>query len=172
MRDENGELVEQRIYNIKDYDRNLVIDERTKNVAKIFSDHLKKTNNRMAKTIIFCADVDHAIRMRQALINENQDLVLKNDKYIERITGDNKVGKDQLDYFIDPDEEYPVIVTTSELMTTGVDAKTCKFIVLDQVMNSMTKFKQVIGRGTRIHEEGGHNKTWFTILALRRFIWI
>jgi type I restriction enzyme R subunit len=167
MRDDKGELVEQRIYNVKDYDRKLVIDERTKNAAKIFSDHLKQTNNRMAKTIIFCADINHAIRMRQALINENQDLVLKNDKYIERITGDNKVGKDQLDYFIDPDEEYPVIVTTSELMTTGVDAKTCKFIVLDQVMNSMTKFKQVIGRGTRIHEDGEHNKTWFTIFDFK-----
>ena len=167
MKDRKGNSVEDRIYNVKDYDRNLVLDDRTKAVAKILSDHLKQTNNRMSKTIIFCADVDHAIRMRQALINENQDLVLENDKYIERITGDNKVGKDQLDYFIDPDEKYPVLVTTSELMTTGVDAKTCKFIVIDQVIESMTKFKQVIGRGTRIHEDGEHNKTWFTIFDFK-----
>jgi type I restriction enzyme R subunit len=167
MKDKKGKLVEDRIYNVKDYDRNLAIDERTQAVAKILSDHLKKTNNRMSKTIIFCADVEHAIRMRQALINENQDLVLKNDKYIERITGDNKVGKDQLDYFIDPDEQYPVLVTTSELMTTGVDAQTCKFIVIDQVIESMTKFKQVIGRGTRIYEDGEHNKTWFTIFDFK-----
>lgn len=167
MKDRKGKLVEDRIYNVKDYDRNLVIDNRTQAVAKILSDHLKQTNNRMSKTIIFCADVNHAIRMRQALINENQDIVLKNDKYIERITGDNKVGKDQLDYFIDPDEQYPVLVTTSELMTTGVDAKTCKFIVIDQVIESMTKFKQVIGRGTRIHEDGDHDKTWFTIFDFK-----
>ncbi|WP_418114078.1 DEAD/DEAH box helicase family protein [Vibrio scophthalmi] len=167
MKDRKDKLVEDRIYNVKDYDRNLVIDNRTKAVAKILSDHLKQTNNRMSKTIVFCSDVDHAIRMRQALINENQDLVLENDKYIERITGDNKVGKDQLDYFIDPDEQYPVLVTTSELMTTGVDAKTCKYIVIDQVIESMTKFKQVIGRGTRIHEDGDHNKTWFTIFDFK-----
>ncbi|MDH5934316.1 hypothetical protein L8S05_24550 [Vibrio splendidus] len=167
MKDRKGKLVEERIYNVKDYDRNLVIDDRTKAVAKILSDHLKQTNNRMSKTIVFCSDVDHAIRMRQALINENQDLVLENDKYIERITGDNKVGKEQLDYFIDPDEQYPVLVTTSELMTTGVDAKTCKYIVIDQVIESMTKFKQVIGRGTRIHEDGEHNKTWFTIFDFK-----
>ncbi|MFH4745187.1 DEAD/DEAH box helicase family protein [Vibrio harveyi] len=167
MKDRKGQLVEERIYNVKDYDRNLVIDNRTKAVAKILSDHLKQTNNRMAKTIVFCSDVDHAIRMRQALINENQDLVLENDKYIERITGDNKVGKEQLDYFIDPDEQYPVIATTSELMTTGVDAKTCKYIVIDQTVESMTKFKQMIGRGTRIHEDGEHNKTWFTIFDFK-----
>ncbi|MEZ8776408.1 EcoAI/FtnUII family type I restriction enzme subunit R [Vibrio splendidus] len=167
MYDKEGEKVEDRLYNVKDYDRTLVVDSRTKLVARIFSDYLKKTNQRMAKTIIFCSDVDHAKRMRKALMQENADLVKKDDRYVTRITGDNKVGKEQLDYFIDPDEPYPVLVTTSELMTTGVDAKTCKFIVIDAEMGSMTKFKQVIGRGTRIHEEGKHQKTWFTIFDFK-----
>lgn len=167
MYDKEGEKVEDRLYNVKDYDRTLKVDSRTKLVAQIFSDYLKKTNQRMAKSIIFCTDVDHAKRMRKALMQENADLVKEDDRYVTRITGDNKVGKDQLDYFIDPDEPFPVLVTTSELMTTGVDAKTCKFIVIDAEMGSMTKFKQVIGRGTRIHEEGKHQKTWFTIFDFK-----
>ncbi|WP_428357170.1 EcoAI/FtnUII family type I restriction enzme subunit R [Methyloprofundus sp.] len=163
--DKNGELIVDRIYNQKDFDRTLVIEERTQLVAKIISDHLKATDP-MAKTIVFCQDIDHANRMRQALINENPEQVAKNRKYIMKITGDDSDGKDELYNFIGPEQSYPVIATTSELMSTGVDAKTCKLIVLDQRIKSMTKFKQVIGRGTRIDEDYG--KLWFTIMDFKK----
>jgi type I restriction enzyme R subunit len=163
--DKNGELIEDRIYNQKDFDRTLVIEERTQLVAKIVSDHLKATDP-MAKTIIFCQDIDHANRMRQALVNENPEQVKKNRKYVMKITGDDIAGKAELDNFIDPEQAYPVIATTSELMSTGVDAVTCKLIVLDQNIKSMTKFKQVIGRGTRINED--YNKLWFTIMDFKK----
>jgi type I restriction enzyme R subunit len=162
--DKDGNPVEDRIYNKKDFDRNLVIDERTAIVAKKVSEYLKGYD-RFAKTIIFCVDIDHAERMRTALANENADLVAENYKYIMQITGDNDEGKRELDNFTDPEQCYPVIATTSELMTTGIDAVTCKVIVLDANINSMTKFKQIIGRGTRIDEEFG--KMFFTIIDFR-----
>ena len=162
--DAYGNEIEDREYNIKDYDRNLIIDDRTRTVAKRVSDFLRSTN-RFDKTIIFCVDIDHAERMRQALVNENADLVAENTKYVMRITGDNDEGKAQLDYFIAEDSKYPVIVTTSKLMTTGVDCKTCKLIVLDNNINSMTEFKQIIGRGTRLKPEYG--KEYFTIMDFR-----
>ena len=162
--DKDGNVVDDRIYNRKDFDRCLVIDERTESVAKKITEFLKGYD-RFAKTIVFCMDIDHAERMRTALAKQNADLVAANYKYIMQITGDNKEGKDELDNFIDPEERYPVIATTSELMTTGVDAQTCKVIVLDANINSMTKFKQIIGRGTRINEEFG--KLYFTILDFR-----
>ncbi|HBM2980092.1 DEAD/DEAH box helicase family protein [Klebsiella michiganensis] len=163
--DKNGELIDDRIYNQKDFDRTMVIDERTELVAKTITDYLKRTNP-MDKTIIFCNDIDHAERMRRALVNLNSEQVKKNDKYVMKITGDDDIGKAQLDNFINPKKAYPVIATTSELMTTGVDAKTCKLVVLDQNIQSMTKFKQIIGRGTRIDERYG--KLWFTILDFKK----
>lgn len=162
--DVDGIEVDDRIYNRKDFDRHIVIDERTQLVAKKVSAFLKGYD-RFAKTIIFCVDINHAERMRQALINENADLANANDKYIMQITGDNDEGKRELDNFIDPEQRYPVIATTSELMTTGVDAQTCKVIVLDSNIASMTKFKQIIGRGTRINEDFG--KYYFTIIDFR-----
>lgn len=162
--DDNGFEIEDREYNVKDFDRILVLDERTKVVAKKVTEFLKKTD-RFSKTIVFCVDVEHAERMRQALISENKDLWTENHKYIMRITGDNAEGKKQLDNFIDEDSRYPVIAVTSKLMTTGVDAKMCKLIVLDNNINSMTEFKQIIGRGTRLLEDYG--KTYFTILDFR-----
>jgi Type I site-specific restriction-modification system, R (restriction) subunit and related helicases len=165
QRDKFGNEILDRIYNQLDFDRTLVIEERTELVARIVSDHLKATD-RMAKTIVFCQDIDHAERMRMALVNENADMVAKNLKYVMRITGDDSAGKAELDNFIDPEQPYPVIATTSELMTTGVDAKTCKLIVLDQHIQSMTKFKQIIGRGTRIDED--YNKLWFTIMDFKK----
>ena len=164
--DKDGELVEDREYGVKDFDKNLVIDERTKLVAQKITEYLKNTD-RFAKTIVFCVDIDHAERMRQALVELNQDLCAKNHKYIMRITGDNDEGKKQLDYFIDNDSTYPTIVTTSKLMTTGVNCQTCKNIALDNIFgeNGMTEFKQIIGRGTRIKEDYG--KMYFTILDFR-----
>lgn len=162
--DKDGNEVEDRVYNRKDFDRNLVIEERTALVAKKLTEFLKGYD-RFAKTIVFCVDIDHAERMRTALAKHNADLVAENYKYIMQITGDNDEGKRELDNFINPEERYPVIATTSELMTTGVDAQTCKVIVLDANINSMTKFKQIIGRGTRINEEYG--KLYFTILDFR-----
>ncbi|HRP40274.1 MAG TPA: DEAD/DEAH box helicase family protein, partial [Chitinophagales bacterium] len=162
--DKDGNIVEDRIYNRKDFDRNLVIEERTELVAKKLTEFLKGYD-RFAKTIVFCVDIDHAERMRTALARHNADLVAENYKYVMQITGDNDEGKRELDNFINPEEKYPVIATTSELMTTGVDAQTCKVIVLDANINSMTKFKQIIGRGTRINEEYG--KMYFTILDFR-----
>ena len=159
-----GEVIEDREYNVKDYDRKLIIDDRTKTVAKKVTEYLKKTD-RFAKTIVFCVNIDHAERMRQALVNENKDLVKENAKYIMRITGDNDEGKAQLDNFIDEECLYPTIVTTSKLMTTGVDCKTCKLIVLDNNIGSMTEFKQIIGRGTRLSPSYG--KEYFTIMDFR-----
>jgi type I restriction enzyme, R subunit len=162
--DKHGLLVEDRIYNRKDYDKNLVIDERTETVARKVTEYLKRTY-RFDKSIIFCVDIDHAQRMRAAIANENSDLMAENNKYVMQITGDNDEGKRELDNFINPEEKYPVIATTSKLMTTGVDAQTCKLIVLDSNIGSMTEFKQIIGRGTRINEEFG--KTFFTIMDFR-----
>jgi type I restriction enzyme R subunit len=161
--DKNGRVVDDRIYNRKDYDKYLVIDERTQTVANKITEYLSKTN-RFDKTIVFCVDIEHAQRMR-ALANANSDLMSQNPKYIMQITGDNEEGKRELDNFINPEETYPVIAITSKLMTTGVDAQTCKLIVLDSNIGSMTEFKQIIGRGTRINEEYG--KTFFTILDFR-----
>ena len=165
MVDKHGYEIEDRIYNQRDFDKNLVLEKRTELVAKKISDFLKQTN-RFDKTIVFCDNIDHAERMRQALANENADLVAQNYKYIMRITGDNEEGKAELDNFIFPESRYPVIATTSKLMTTGVDAQTCKLIVLDQRIQSMTEFKQIIGRGTRINED--YDKYYFTIMDFKK----
>ncbi len=162
--DKDGNPVEDRIYNTSDFDRNLVIEERTDVVAQKLTEFLKGLD-RYAKTIVFCQDIDHAERMRSALTRWNADLVALNYKYVMQITGDNDEGKRELENFTNPEERYPVIATTSELMTTGVDAQTCQVIVLDANIASMTKFKQIIGRGTRINEEYG--KMYFTILDFR-----
>jgi type I restriction enzyme R subunit len=164
FKDKNGKIVEDRIYNRTDFDKNIVVDERRKLVAKKVSEFLKGYD-RFAKTICFCCDIEHAEGLTSELRNENADLVAENYKYVMQITGDNDEGKRELDNFINPEERYPVITTTSELMTTGVDAQTCKVIVLDSEIRSMTKFKQIIGRGTRINEEFG--KLFFTILDFR-----
>jgi type I restriction enzyme R subunit len=163
--DKYGQEIEDRIYNQKDFDRKLVLDQRTQLVAKKITEFLKATD-RFDKTIVFCEDINHAERMRQALVNENGDLVSENTKYVMRITGDNEEGKRELDNFILPESPYPVIATTSKLMNTGVDAQTCKLIVLDQRIQSMTVFKQIIGRGTRINEEYG--KMYFTIMDFKK----
>lgn len=163
--DRYGNEIPDEEYNLRDFDRKIVIDERTELVAKKITEFLKNTD-RMSKTIVFCADINHAERMRQALVNENIDEVNKERKYIMRITGDNEEGKNELDNFIDPEKPYPVIVTTSKLLTTGIDAKTCKLIVLDTNINSMTEFKQIIGRGTRIDADFG--KYYFTIMDFRQ----
>jgi type I restriction enzyme R subunit len=163
--DKLGQEIEDRIYNQRDFDRTLVLEKRTELVAKKVTEFLAATN-RYDKTIVFCEDIDHAERMRQALVNENGDICAQNRKYVMRITGDSPEGKAELDNFIHPEERYPVVVTTSKLMTTGVDAQTCKVIVLDQTIRSMTEFKQIIGRGTRIAEDFG--KLYFTILDFRK----
>ena len=163
--DKNGQVVEDRIYNQSDMDRTLVLEKRTELVAKKITEFLVATDP-YAKTIVFCDDIDHAERMRQALVNLNPERVKENRKYIMRITGDELEGKAELDNFINPEERYPVIATTSKLMTTGVDAQTCKLIVLDQHIKSMTEFKQIIGRGTRINED--FDKYWFTIMDFKK----
>ena len=163
--DDKGQVIEDRIYNQTDMDRTLVLKKRTELVAKKITEFLTATDP-YAKTIVFCDDIDHAERMRQALVNLNPDLVALNRKYIMRITGDEKEGKSELDNFINPEETYPVIATTSKLMSTGVDAQTCKLIVLDQHIKSMTEFKQIIGRGTRINED--YDKYWFTIMDFKK----
>ena len=160
-----GQEIEQKVYTSRDFDRKLIIDQRTETVAKRITEYLKQ-NDRFAKTIVFCVDEDHALRMRQALINENQDLVAINDKYIMRITGSDTLGKQQLDNFIDNNCKYPTIVTTSELLSTGVDTKMVKNIVLDSIINSMTKFKQIVGRGTRL--VWNKDKRYFTIMDFRK----
>lgn len=162
--DKDGNLVEDRIYNTKDFDKNIVVENRRKLVANKITEFLK-LNNRFDKTIVFCVDIEHAEGMRAALANANADLVKENNKYVMQITGDNEEGKRELDNFINPSEKYPVIAVTSKLMTTGVDAQTCKLIVLDSNIGSPTEFKQIIGRGTRINEEYG--KTYFTIMDFR-----
>ncbi|WP_199169792.1 EcoAI/FtnUII family type I restriction enzme subunit R [Rhodopirellula bahusiensis] len=163
--DKHGNLIEDRIYNQKDFDKSLVLEPRTQLVAQRITEFLQATNP-YDKTIVFCDDIDHAERMRQALVNCNPELVGEDDRYVVRITGDNKEGKEQLDFFIDPESRYPVIATTSKLMTTGVDAKTCKLVVLDQRIQSMTEFKQIIGRGTRIDED--YDKLFFTIMDFKK----
>jgi type I restriction enzyme R subunit len=162
--DESGREIPDEVFYGTDFDKTLVIEERTQLVAHLVTEHLKNTN-RMNKTILFCRDIQHAEEMRRALINENGDLFSQNYKYIMRITGDSKEGKAELDNFIDPNEPYPVIVTTSKLLNTGVDAQTCQLIVLDTIINSMTEFKQIIGRGTRVLEK--KNKLYFTIMDFR-----
>lgn len=161
MTDVYGNVIEDRLYNRRDFDRNLVIDERTQLVARKVSEYLKGTD-RYQKTIVFCSNIDHAERMRQALVNENADIAAQERRYVMRITGDNEEGKQELDRFIDPESRYPTVVTTSKLLTTGVDAQTCKLIVLDAPIESMTEFKQIIGRGTRIRED--FDKRSFTIM--------
>ncbi len=165
MVDKYGQEIADRIYNQKDFDKTLVIESRTQLVAKKTSDFLKATD-RFDKTIVFCDNIDHAERMRQALVNENADLAAANPRYVMRITGDNEEGKAELDNFIFPESRYPVIATTSKLMTTGVDAQTCKLLVLDQRIQSMTEFKQIIGRGTRINED--FDKFYFTIMDFKK----
>jgi type I restriction enzyme R subunit len=165
MTDKHGHAIEDRIYTGADMNRKLVLEQRDVAVAAKITEYLKATD-RYAKTIVFCEDIDHAARMRQALANANADLCATQPKYVVQITGDNTEGKLELDNFIDPEKPYPVIATTSKLMSTGVDAQTCKLIVLDQGIKSMTLFKQIIGRGTRLREDLG--KTWFTILDFKR----
>ena len=164
--DLNGHLIEDRHYNQKDFDRVLVIDERTRRVAKWVSDYLKQSGDRFQKTIVFCVDTEHAARMRQALINENADLAQQNSRYVMRITGNDPDGQAQLGNFIDPESIYPVLVTTSRLLSTGVDAQTCRLIVLDREAGSRTEFKQIIGRGTRVHEDS--KKYYFTLVDFRK----
>jgi len=161
--DKLGQTIEQRQYNVKDFDRNLVLVKRTTLVADKVWEYLQATDP-MAKTIVFCDDQDHAERMRQELV-KLIPAAASNRRYVMRITGDDNEGKAQLSYFIDNDEPYPVIATTSKLLTTGVDAKTCKLIVLDQNINSMTEFKQIIGRGTRLRED--YQKLYFTIMDFK-----
>ena len=163
--DKHGLVIEDREYNDYDYDRTLVLEKRTQRVAAKITEFLKATD-RFAKTIVFCENIDHAERMRQALVNANPDLAAANSRYVMRITGDNDEGKAQLDNFIDPESTYPVIACTSQLMSTGVDAQTCRLIVLDKRIGSMTEFKQIIGRGTRINEDYG--KLFFTIMDFKR----
>ena len=165
MTDKHGQVVVDRVYTGADMNRRLVLEKRDEAVAQRITEYLKATD-RYAKTIVFCEDIDHAARMRQALSNANADICAADPKYVVQITGDNPEGKRELDNFIDPEKAYPVIATTSRLMSTGVDAQTCKVIVLDQNIKSMALFKQIIGRGTRLREDLG--KTWFTILDFKR----
>ena len=163
--DRYGNEVEDRIYNTRDFDRNLVLDDRTQLVARKITEFLKESGDRFQKTIVFCVDREHASRMRQALVNENADLVHQNPRYVMRITGGDAEGQAQLDNFIDPESRYPVLVTTSRLLSTGVDVQTCRLIVLDRIVGSMTEFKQIVGRGTRVHEDTG--KFYFTLMDFR-----
>ncbi len=164
QKDIHGNEIEDRIYNNSDYDYNIVIEDRIRQVAQEITNYLKSTD-RMAKTIVFCADETHAERMRMALTNANADMCKKNPDYVVRITGSDEYGKSKLDYFISVAEKYPVIATTSKLLSTGVDCKMTKLIVLDQQIGSMTEFKQIIGRGTRLREKEG--KTYFTVMDFR-----
>ena len=165
QRDIYGNEIEDRIYNNRDYDYNIILEDRTNQVAQKITDFLKKTG-RMSKTIVFCANEDHAERMRIALSNLNADIVKEHPDYVVRITGSDIYGKSKLDYFISVSAEYPVIATTSKLLSTGADCKMTKLIVLDQMINSMTEFKQIIGRGTRIREK--EDKLFFTVMDFRR----
>lgn len=159
-----GNEIEDRIYTNSDYDYNIVIEDRITQVAQRITDYLKSTD-RMAKTIVFCATEDAAERMRIALVNANRDMVQQNPDYVIRITGSDTYGKSKLDYYISVRESYPVIATTSKLLSTGADCKMTKLIVLDQMIGSMTEFKQIIGRGTRLREKDG--KTHFTVMDFR-----
>jgi len=165
MKDDLGNEIEQREYNRMDMDKVLVVNQRTKLVAERVMRFLNATDP-MSKTIIFCEDIDHAERMRAAIVNAAGQIARDNPRYVMRITGDSIEGKAQLDNFIDPEQPFPVIATTSQLLSTGVDAKTCKLIVLDRTITSMTMFKQIIGRGTRIDED--HNKYFFTIMDFKK----
>lgn len=165
QRDKYNQEIEDRQFNAKDMDRSLVIEKRTELVAQKITQYLAETDP-YAKTIVFCENIDHAERMRQALVNANPKLAAQDRRYVMRITGDNPEGKAELDNFIDPESTFPVIAVTSKLMTTGVDSKTAKLIVLDQNIQSMTEFKQIIGRGTRVNEAYG--KTWFTIMDFKK----
>ena len=160
-----GEPVEDRVYNPKDFDKTLVLDGRTRAVARNVTEFLKESGDRFQKTIIFCVDQEHAARIRQALINENADLAGDNHRYVMRVTGNDAEGQAQLGNFIDPESKYPVLVTTSRLLSTGVDAQTCRLIVLDRAVESMTEFKQIVGRGTRVHEDT--HKFYFTLMDFR-----
>ena len=159
-----GNEIEDRIYTNSDYDYNIIIEDRIQQVAAEITNYLKSTD-RMAKTIVFCATEDAAERMRVALVNQNSDMVKKNPDYVVRITGSDTYGKSKLDYFISVREKYPVIATTSKLLSTGSDCKMTKLIVLDEMIGSMTEFKQIIGRGTRLREKEG--KTHFVVMDFR-----
>jgi type I restriction enzyme R subunit len=163
--DRDGNEIEDRIYNTKDFDRTIVLDDRTVLTAKKVTEFLKESGDRFQKTIIFCVDEEHASRMRKALVNENTDLFAENSRYVMRITGSDTEGQAQLGNFIDPESKYPVLVTTSRLLSTGVDAQTCRLIVLDRAVGSMTEFKQIVGRGTRVHEDT--RKFFFTLIDFR-----
>ena len=163
--DRDGEEVEDRIYNATDFDRTLVIDGRTQLVAEKITAYLKESGDRFQKAIMFCVDQEHAARMRQALVNENADLVDQNRRYVTRITGGDPEGIAELGNFIDPESRHPVLVTTSRLLSTGVDAQTCRLIVLERTVGSMTEFKQIVGRGARVHEDTG--KLYFTLIDFR-----
>lgn len=165
QRDRDGNLVEDRIYNPKDFERSLVLGERTKLVARKVTEFLMESGDRFQKAIIFCVDQEHADRMRQELANANADLAQANHRYVMRITGDDQAGQAELGNFIDPESRYPVLVTTSRLLSTGVDAQTCRLIVLERDVHSMTEFKQIVGRGTRVHEDT--NKLYFTLMDFR-----
>ena len=170
--DMNGEPVISRLYTQKDFDRNIIVEERRETVAKRISDFLKTNDARYDKTIVFCEDIEHAKDMVRLLENENSDLVAEDPRYIMQITGDNEIGKQQLEYFQDPGSKYPVIAVTSKLLSTGVDIETCKNIVLDRTIGSMTEFKQIVGRGTRVKEEfevdgEKESKMYFNILDFR-----
>lgn len=162
--DEDGYEVEDKEYTIHDFDRTIVIDERTQVVAKRITEYLKATD-RYSRTIVFCVDTEHALRMRNALANENAEMMQQNPNYVVRITSNDMEGKNKLDDFIDANTVYPVIATTSKLLSTGVDTKTVKLIALDEDIQSMTEFKQIIGRGTRLYESKG--KEYFTIMDFR-----
>ena len=159
-----GNVIEDRIYTNSDFDYNIVLEDRIEEVALEVTNYLKATD-RMQKTIVFCATEEHAERMRVALNNLNKDMVQKNPDYVVRITGSDTYGKSKLDYFISVSSEYPVIATTSKLLSTGADCKMTKLIVLDEMISSMTEFKQIIGRGTRLREKDG--KTHFTVMDFR-----
>ena len=161
----DGMPVDDRIYTVRDFDRTLVIDGRTKAVAEKITAFLRESGDRFQKAIIFCVDQEHAARMRQALVNENADLVQGNSRYVMRITGEDEAGKNELGNFIDPESKYPVLVTTSRLLSTGVDVQTCRLIVLEREVGSMTEFKQIVGRGTRVHEDT--EKYYFTLIDFR-----
>lgn len=163
--DLNGQLIKDKYYDRKDFDKTLIIDDRTQKVAKFVSDYMKQNNSRFDKTIVFCVDINHAERMRAAFAKENQDLIKADYRYVMQVTGDNPEGKAQLDNFMDVNSDCPAIVTTSKLLTTGVNAKTCRLIVLDSNIQSMTEFKQIIGRGTRLYPQKG--KEFFTIIDFR-----
>ena len=165
QRDRSGKEVEDRIYNTKDFDRNLVLDGRTNVVARKVTEFLRESGDCFQKAIVFCVDQEHATRMRQALINENAELVHQNHRYVMRITGDDAEGQAELGNFIDPESRYPVLVTTSRLLSTGVDVQTCRLIVLDREVGSMTEFKQIVGRGTRVHDDT--HKFYFTLMDFR-----